>query len=83
MDGSMSERSAESRRFAEELTQRTGLPAELQDERLSSVQAERSLRETGRRPRRRGGHREDVDRVAAVLILQAWLDRRAARPEAG
>ena len=79
MDGRVSERSRLSRAFAEELGKRTGLPVALQDERLTSVQAERSLREG------RGGKRKpmDVDRSAALIILQAWLDTRAARGDAG
>ena len=90
MDGSIGERAELSRRFAEELRERTGVRVELQDERLTSVQAQRMLIETrpggsggGKRSRKKGkGKREeDVDQVAAVLILQAWLDRN--RPGAG
>lgn len=75
LDGSVGDRSRRSREFAEEIERRTGLPVDLQDERLTSVQARRTLIEM--RPgdgRKRKGRREDVDRVAAVLILQAWLD---------
>lgn len=78
MDGRVGDRSRLSRRFAEEMGARTGLPVDLQDERLTSVQAERALRAGGAG---RGKRRPDVDRSAAVLILQAWLDRRAARGE--
>lgn len=80
LDGSIGERARLSRDFAREIGERTGLPVDLQDERLTSVQAQRTLIET--RPRggkKRKGRREDVDRVAAVLILQAWLDAAAAR----
>ena len=77
MDGRISERSRLSRAFAEEIAERTGLPVVLQDERLTSVEAERALRES------RSGKRKrmDVDRSAALLILQTWLDTRAARRE--
>jgi putative Holliday junction resolvase len=51
-----------------------GLPVELWDERLSSVEAERILLGTGRR---RAQRREQRDRVAAAIILQGWLDARA------
>jgi len=80
LDGSVGERSRISREFAEEIGRRTGLPVDLEDERLTSVQAQRTLRETrpGRGAKRRG--QEDVDRVAAVLILQAWLDRPRKAP---
>lgn len=47
------------------------VPVLLQDERLSTVEAERNLREAGVRGRAR---RRSVDRAAAVVILQAWLD---------
>jgi putative Holliday junction resolvase len=46
---------------------------ELQDERLSTVEAERALREAGIGGRER---RSVVDRSAATVILQAWLDAR-------
>jgi putative Holliday junction resolvase len=46
---------------------------ELQDERLSTVEAERLLREAGVTGRER---RAVVDRTAASIILQAWLDAR-------
>jgi putative holliday junction resolvase len=46
---------------------------ELQDERLSSVEAERALRKAGARGR---AVRDRVDRSAATVILQAWLDAR-------
>lgn len=49
-----------------------GVPVETVDERLSTVAAERSLRERGVRGRAR---RRVVDKVAAAVILQAWLDR--------
>jgi putative Holliday junction resolvase len=48
---------------------------ELWDERLTTVQAERALLAGDVRRRKR---REVVDRLAAVLILQSWLDARAA-----
>jgi len=46
---------------------------ELLDERLTTVEADRVLRKAGLRERKRRGVR---DELAAVLILQAWLDRR-------
>lgn len=61
------------REFAEELRRRFKLPVHLVDERLTSVQANRVLRETEMSIRRRA---EVVDRVAAVLILQSFLEQR-------
>ena len=61
------------REFAEELRRRFKLPVHLVDERLTSVEANRVLRETAMSTRRRA---EVVDRLAAVLILQSFLELR-------
>ncbi len=83
MDGTAGERARISRSFADELGERANVPIAMQDERLTSVEAQRTLIETrpGRGKKKRKGRVEDVDRVAAVLILQTWLDGRAARGE--
>lgn len=82
MDGGESDRSRAARAFAAELRERTGLPVDLEDERLTSDEAERHLaRSGGRNGARRRRERGDVDRVAATLILQGWLDDRAAERE--
>jgi putative holliday junction resolvase len=60
--------------FAEELRQRFKLPVHLWDERLTSAQANRVLRDSEMSIKRRG---EVVDQMAAVLILQNWMDTRA------
>jgi putative Holliday junction resolvase len=62
--------------FAEELRQRFQLPVHLWDERLSSAQANRLLRETEMSIQRRG---QVVDQMAAVLILQSWMDAKGNR----
>lgn len=54
----------------------TGLPCAFVDERLSSAEAKRSLREKGYDERVMRGK---VDMIAASLFLQAWLDERAAQ----
>ena len=59
--------------FAEELRKKFGLPVHLWDERLTSSQANRILREAELSIKKRG---EAVDRLAAVLILQSWIDAR-------
>ena len=59
--------------FAEELRRKFKLPVELFDERLTSVEANRVLRETEMSIRRRA---EVVDQLAAVLILQAFMEYR-------
>ena len=57
--------------FGEALARRTGLPLAYVDERMTTAQGERALRETGAPGRRR---RQVIDRVAAQLILQQYLD---------
>ena len=64
----MSRQAAE---FAEKLRRRVGCPVELRDERLTSVEANRALRETGLTL---GKRQRAVDRVAATLLLQSYLD---------
>jgi putative holliday junction resolvase len=59
--------------FAEELRRRFGLPVHLWDERLTSAEANRLLRETELSIEKRG---KAVDRMAAVLILQGWMENR-------
>ncbi len=61
--------------FAEELRKRFRLPVHLWDERLTSVEANRLLRETDLSIEKRG---KAVDRMAAILILQGWMEHRAA-----
>ncbi len=62
--------------FAEELRKKFKLPVHLFDERLTSVEANRVLRESEMSIRRRA---EVVDQLAAVLILQAFLEARKSR----
>lgn len=62
--------------FAEELRKKFKLPVHLFDERLTSVEANRVLRESEMSIRRRA---EVVDQLAAVLILQAFLESRRSR----
>ena len=61
--------------FAEELRKKFGLPVHLWDERLTSTQANRILREAELSIKKRG---QAVDRMAAVLILQNWMESRDA-----
>jgi len=70
MEGTQSEKM---RRFAQELQRRFGLPVHLWDERLTSAEANRVLRDSEMSIKRRG---EVVDRLAAVLILQSWMAAR-------
>lgn len=61
--------------FAGELRKRFRLPVHLYDERLTSAEANRLLRETELSIKKRG---KAVDRMAAVLILQGWMERQAS-----
>jgi putative pre-16S rRNA nuclease len=71
LSGEAGERAHHAERFAEALRSFLEIPVVLQDERLSTVEAERSLREAGASGRER---RRAVDRSAAAVILQSYLD---------
>lgn len=71
MSGEAGERAHHAEGFAETLTAFLDVPVVLQDERLSTAEADRALREAGASGRDR---RRRVDRSAATVILQAWLD---------
>lgn len=75
LSGEAGERAHHAERFAEALDAFLDVPVLLQDERLSSVEADRALREAGASGRER---RQTVDRSAATVILQAWLDAAGA-----
>jgi putative Holliday junction resolvase len=62
--------------FAAQLHQAFSIPVHLWDERLTTAEAHRLLDETGIRDSRR---KQVIDKMAAVLILQSFLDARAAR----
>jgi putative Holliday junction resolvase len=65
----------EVRAFADKLAERTGLPVELEDERLSSVEAERTVRGMGLRKNQRE-EKGRIDSTAAAMILRSYLDRQ-------
>jgi putative holliday junction resolvase len=73
MSGSEGIQSEKVQIFAEELRRKFKLPVHLFDERLTSVEANRVLRESDMSIRRRA---EVVDQIAAVLILQSFLEFR-------
>ena len=72
LDGEENPWTAEVRTFGEQLAQRTGLPVHWVDERLTSVQAERTVRSLGLRRSERE-QKGRVDAAAAALILQQFL----------
>jgi putative Holliday junction resolvase len=73
LEGEEHELSRRCRRFANQLNGRFGLPARLVDERLTSVEAERRLREAGRSIR---NNKAAVDCLAAQEILQDYFSSK-------
>jgi putative Holliday junction resolvase len=68
-DGSDSDISMAARRFAQQLQGRYRLPVHTMDERLSSHAAKQHMKQTA--------SRQEVDAVAAMIILQSWLETQA------
>ena len=75
MDGRESTQSQKVARFAEELKKALDLPVTFWDERLTSFEAEQHLEQMGLNWRQR---REQVDKIAAMIILQNYLDNQKA-----
>ena len=71
MNNTVGERALKSLEFKEKLEKRTGLPVVMWDERLTTVEAERTLMEAGVR---RENRKQYLDELAAVFILQGYLD---------
>ena len=71
MNNDIGERAEKSLEFKDMLYRRTGLEVIMWDERLTTVEAERTLIETGVRRENRKKH---IDQIAAVFILQGYLD---------
>jgi putative Holliday junction resolvase len=85
MSGGHGPRARKATEFAQQLADATGLEVELVDERLTTVEAARQLRDSGAHVRERSSHRRGgksvaragkIDTAAATVILQAWLDGR-------
>jgi putative Holliday junction resolvase len=74
-EGDESDWTREVRVFGDKLAERTGLPVHFVDERMTSARAQRVVRSLGLKRSERE-EKERVDAAAAVLILQAFLDRR-------
>lgn len=71
MNGDIGERAEQTIKFAEMIGRRTGLAVEMWDERLTSVSAEKILIEN---KVRREDRKKYIDKIAAVFILQSYLD---------
>ena len=78
MNNTVGERAEKSLEFKEMLERRTGLPVVMWDERLTTMAVDRTLEETGVHKENR---KQYLDQVAAVFILQGYLDAAAYRRE--
>ena len=78
MNGQIGTAATEVLEFVEKLRAILPCPVVTWDERLTTVAAHRALRDAGKKTRDTRGY---VDQVAAQMILQSYLDRRAARRE--
>jgi putative Holliday junction resolvase len=80
LDGTVGPAARAARTEADRLAGAVGVPVETHDERLTTVSAVRSLDRSGlRRGARRAARRGSVDKVAAAIMLQSWLDSRVRR----
>ena len=78
MNNTMGDRAQKSLEFRDMLVRRTGLPVVMWDERLTTVEANRTLMERGVR---RENRKDYVDELAAIFILQGYLDAQRIRKE--
>lgn len=78
MNNTVGDRGEKSLAFRETLEKRTGLPVEMWDERMTTVSANRILMEAKVRREKR---KDYVDQIAAVYILQGYLDRNQNKEE--
>ena len=78
MNNTMGDRAQKSLEFRDMLVRRTGLPVVMWDERLTTVEANRTLMESGVR---RENRKDYVDELAANFILQGYLDAQRIRKE--
>lgn len=74
-DGTLGSQAKKIQKLAKRLSAALNLPLEYADERLTSFEAEQQMQAQNISPSR---HKATVDRKAAAIILQDWLDRRVA-----
>ena len=80
MNNTIGDRAEKSLELKEMLERRTGLPVIMWDERLTTVEAERTLIESNVR---RENRKKYVDKIAAVFILQGYLDSLSCQASVG
>ncbi len=73
MDGTLGYQAKQVQKFARSASKHLGLTLEYVDERLTSFEAEQMMQMSGISPRQ---ERETIDRKAAAIILQQWLEQR-------
>ncbi|MFA5064220.1 MAG: Holliday junction resolvase RuvX [Dehalococcoidia bacterium] len=71
LDGTVGEQARKVMEFVARITEQIGVETVMQDERLTSVTADRMLREAGKK---RAGLKKAIDAAAATVILQSYLD---------
>lgn len=75
MNGTIGKAGSKIMEFVEKLKEQTDCPVVTEDERLTTMMADRALADLGEKPRAR---KKKLDRMAAQLILQTYLDRKRA-----
>ena len=80
MEGRLEAAALQAQAFGSKVEQATGRPVAYWDERLTTVAAERYLIDQGKR---RSKRRQEVDRMAATLLLQGYLDYQRGRGPGG
>ena len=78
MNNTVGDRAEKSLEFQKMLEKRTGLPVVMWDERLTTVEAHRTMMESGVR---REDRKKYVDKLAAVYILQGYIDHEGMKRE--
>ena len=77
MDGSEQEITRAARKFLRQLQERFKIPVYEMDERLSSREAENRIAEQRASGHRKKSKKEDIDKLAAQIILQDWLEQNS------
>lgn len=80
MDGTLGDRAKASQNYGELVTKTFNLPVEYEDERLTTAQANRMMIEEGDVSRKK--RKKVIDKIAAMMILQNYLDRKDKLKEA-
>jgi putative Holliday junction resolvase len=80
LSGRQGRQSEKVREFAERLSETAGVPVEFWDERLTTVEAQRVLKDSGISSRKRA---KAVDRLSAVLLLSSYLEWRSIGRQGG